>query len=116
MRLSELASSVVLNALLGEGLGLDLGAALIRIRSELPEVAPMLSKLYGAFHVPQDAELFDVTVSLRQVRGLRRAVRPQIELWIDGAMEFERFPRDTPLPLLEWGINYAWHRDWVITC
>ncbi len=39
--------------------------------------------------------------------GLRALVAPQIELWVDGATPFERFPRDTPLPLLEWGINYA---------
>ena len=107
MRLSDLREPAVRDMLLGTGIGLDLGAASIRVRSDVPEVAPMLAKLYGAFPVAEHAGLFDVTVSLRRARGLRRALRPQVEPWIDGAMEFERFPRDTPLPLLEWGINYA---------
>lgn len=108
MSLSDVGEDAVRNSLLGDGLALDLGAASIRIRSELPEVAPMLRLLYGAFAAPASVDLFDATVALRPAAmGLRQVFRPQIELWIDGALEFERFPRDTPLPLLEWGINYA---------
>ncbi len=108
MYLSDIGDDAVRERLMGAGLALDIGAARIRIRSDLPELAPMLRLLYGAFPVPSSIDLFDVTVALRSARlSLRQVFRPQIELWIDGAMEFEKFPRDTPLPLLEWGINYA---------
>jgi len=93
--------------LLGRGLGLDLGAATIRIRSDVPELAGLLQTLYGSYRVEDELELFDVTVKLRRARGLRRLIRPQVELLVDAAVEFEPFPLDTPLPLLEWGVNYA---------
>jgi HprK-related kinase A len=34
-------------------------------------------------------------------------MRRQLEILIDGSVDFEPFPADTPLPLLEWGMNYA---------
>jgi HprK-related kinase A len=89
------------------GLGLDLGAATIRVRSDVPELAGLLRTLYGSYQVEGELELFDVTVNLRRPSGLRRRIRPQVELLVDGAIEFEPFPLDTPLPLLEWGLNYA---------
>jgi HprK-related kinase A len=91
----------------GPGLGLDLGAAAIRLRSDVSELAGLLQTLYGSFRVEDERELFDVTVKLRRAGGLRRRIRPQVDLLIDGAIEFEPFPLDTPLPLLEWGMNYA---------
>jgi hypothetical protein len=93
--------------LLGRGLGLDLGAATIRIRSDVPGLAELLQTLYGSYPVEDALEVFDVTVKLRRAHGLRRLIRPQLQLLIDGAIEFEPFPLDTPLPLLEWGMNYA---------
>jgi HprK-related kinase A len=91
----------------GRGLGLDLGAASIRIRSDVPDLPGLLQTLYGSYRVEESRELFDVTVKLRRVRGVRRLIRPQVELLVDGAVEFEPFPLDTPMPLLEWGMNYA---------
>lgn len=97
-----------LGAQLGRaGLELDLGAARIRIRSDLPELPDLLRTVYGGYCVERDARLCDVTVRLRRARGLRRHVRQQVQLVLDGAIEFEPYPRDTPLPLLEWGMNYA---------
>jgi len=93
--------------LLGRGLGLDLGAATIRIRSDVPDLEGLLQTLYGSYRVEDGLELFDVTVKLRRAGGLRRLFRPQVELLVDAAIEFEPFPLDTPVPLLEWGVNYA---------
>lgn len=107
MRLAETSEARLFEALRADGLGLDLGAARVRIRSDLPSLAPILTTVYGPFEAECVPGIYDVTVDLRRVRGLRRHLRPQVELWIDGATEFERFPLDTPLPLIEWGINYA---------
>lgn len=107
MRIADLPLPRITASLAQIGLGLDLGAAKVRIRGALPELVPMLQCVYGGYRVADPDGFFDVTAHVRPVGGLRALVAPQIELWIDGAAEFERFPRDTPLPLLEWGINYA---------
>jgi HprK-related kinase A len=38
---------------------------------------------------------------------LRRYLRPQLNLLVDGKHPFDPFPADTPLPLLEWGVNWC---------
>jgi hypothetical protein len=70
----------------------------------LPE---LLRTVYANYAIEERSALFDVTVELRRVRGLRRWLRPQVKLLIDAVRELEPFPLDTPLPLLEWGMNYA---------
>jgi hypothetical protein len=67
----------------------------------------MIRTVYGSYAADEPTGMFDVTVHLRRVRGVRRYFRPQCELLCDGVPELEPFPLDTPLPLLEWGTNYA---------
>jgi HprK-related kinase A len=67
----------------------------------------MVSRVYGGFDADDPAGMFDVTLDLRRVRGVRGRFRPQCELLCDRVPELEPFPLDTPLPLLEWGTNYA---------
>ncbi|MCX8005498.1 MAG: HprK-related kinase A [Burkholderiaceae bacterium] len=107
MPLADIDLAPLGERLSNEGLTLDCGAARIRIRSDLPELAPLLRILYRGYAPLPAAAGCDVSVRLRRGRGLRRWLRPQVELVIDGARELEPFPRDTPLPLLEWGLNYA---------
>jgi HprK-related kinase A len=63
--------------------------------------------VYGGYIAEDATGMFDVTVALQRVRGVRGFVRPQCELLCDGSLEMEPFPLDTPLPLIEWGTNYA---------
>lgn len=107
MRVADADPAALDARITGPGLGLALGAATIRIRSDVAELAGLLQTLYGSYRIEGELELFDVTVNLRRAGGLRRRIRPQVELLVDGAIEFEPFPLDTPLPLLEWGLNYA---------
>jgi HprK-related kinase A len=51
--------------------------------------------------------MYDVSVEVRRVDGVRGFVRPQCEMLCDGIRQLEPFPLDTSLPLLEWGTNYA---------
>ena len=90
-----------------DGLAVDYGAARSRIRTMLPEIARMIHVIYGGFVFDDSRGMFDVTVDLRRGRGIRGYIRPQCELFCDGVAELEPFPRDTPLPLLEWGTNLA---------
>jgi HprK-related kinase A len=107
MRVFEVPLDQLTRRLSTSGIGLDFGAARSRVRTTLPAVAGMLSRVYGSYVVDSPVGMFDVTLDLHRVRGVRAYLRPQCELLCDGAPELEPFPLDTPLPLLEWGTNYA---------
>lgn len=78
----------------------------VRVRTALDPLADALHAVYGAFAPEDDAGVFDATAAVRPVCGLRRWVRPQIELVSAGERVFEPFPASTHLPMLEWGLNY----------
>lgn len=107
MRIAELATESLLERLSYDGLGIDFGAARARVRTALPSVAGMIRIVYGGYPAEDALGMFDVTVDLQRVRGVRGFIRPQCELLCDGIRDLEPFPLDTPLPLLEWGTNYA---------
>ena len=96
----------VAEALGADGLWLDLGAATLRVRSDSPEFAAQLQRVYGAFPFVDVASWADVHVDIERVGGLRRWWRPQVRLRSDGRVQFEPFPADSPLPLFEWGCNW----------
>jgi hypothetical protein len=107
MRIGEIAESLLLQQMASTGIGVDFGAARCRMRTSLPPAAGMIRTVYGAYPCEGGVGMFDVTVDLLRVGGLRRHLRPQCELLCDGVPELEPFPLDTPLPLIEWGTNYA---------
>jgi HprK-related kinase A len=107
VRLAELSPDALAQRLAAAGIGLDFGAARMRVRSDVAGLAPMLRTVYGGFALDEPQGMFDVTAELKHVRGLRRLARPQVEIVCDGVRELEPFSADTPLPLLEWGTNYA---------
>lgn len=106
-RIGELGPASLRGALAGRGLVLDCGAARIRVRSDVEPLAGMLQTLYSVYPLQGACGVFDATVRVDRGRGFRRFFRPQVELLVDGERPFEPFPADTPVPLLEWGINYT---------
>jgi HprK-related kinase A len=107
VRIADLSPDALLQRLSSDGIGIDFGAARSRVRTALPVAASLIRKVYGAYSADDASGMFDITVDIRRVRGLRSVIRPQCELLTDGVSEFEPFPLDTTLPLLEWGTNYA---------
>lgn len=107
MRVADTSTSALAAKLGADGVGIDFGAVRARIKSTLPALPALLRTVYGSYELEPASGLFDVSVSVRRVAGLRAWLRPQIELLCDGVRDFEPFPADTPLPLLEWGTNYA---------
>jgi HprK-related kinase A len=89
------------------GLGIDFGAARARVLTRLGSLVQMIHTVYGGYPADDPSGMFDVTVEVRRVRGPRAVFRPQVEIVCDGVRDLEPFPLDTPLPLLEWGTNYA---------
>lgn len=105
--LADMPPHDMARALDGAGLVLRLGAARFRVRSDVPELVNPLATVYGRFPVEPDSGFCDVTASVLKVRGMRRHLRPQIEFVVDGASPFAPFPASVHLPLLEWGLNFA---------
>lgn len=106
MRVAEASAALLRHQLSSAGIGLDFGAARGRVRSDAPGLADAFHAVYSGFEIGAPDGFFDVAVSLRRARGIRRYVRPQIEFVADGATVFAPFPAATHLPLLEWGMNF----------
>src|SRR5688500_18759648 len=106
MRVADLTQSEFEAHLAGDGIGLDFGAARARIRADSTGLGAAMSLVYGRFPLEDASGFFDVSLRMRPARALRRYIRPQVELVVDGKTLFAPFPHDTQLPLLEWGMNY----------
>jgi HprK-related kinase A len=105
--LAEVPPPDLARMLSGEGVVLGLGAARFRVRSDVHEIVAPVSTVYGRFPIESNTGFCDVTASVLRVRGLRRHIRPQVQFVVDGASPFEPFPASVHLPLLEWGLNFA---------
>jgi HprK-related kinase A len=107
MKLADLPVEELERALAGEGLGLDFGAMRVRLRTRVRELAGVVRTVYGAYPAADPGGFYDITARVAPIGGVRRLVRPQVNLWVDGESPFEPFPADTHFPLLEWGVNWA---------
>lgn len=104
--LQETPLSDVQSALAGNGLFLDVGLATMRVRSQVPSLAPALHSVYRHFEFQTAAPWTDLHVDVVPGQGLRRWLWPQAIFRSDSEQPFEPFPADTALPLMEWGANF----------
>lgn len=105
--LADLPEQVLTDALRHQGIWLDVGSASVRLRSDSKLLARQLQLVYRHFPVQTAAEWTDVHIDIRHARGLRRWIRPQVDLTVDARQPFDPFPADSPLPLFEWGCNWT---------
>lgn len=104
--LANIPRSDLSRALTGNGLWVDVGAAIVRVRSDSAAFAAQLQAVYGHYPYAPQADWADLHVQIRRPRHLRRWLRPQVEFQCDSQRPFEPFPADSPLPLFEWGCNW----------
>ncbi|HOB94022.1 MAG TPA: HprK-related kinase A [Aquabacterium sp.] len=104
--LTATARDRVVDALRGDGLWLDLGAATWRVQSDSGVFADQLRTVYGGFPFQPSGDWADLHCEIVRPAGLRRWLRPQVIFRCDGQHPFEPFPADSPLPLYEWGGNW----------
>lgn len=107
MLLSEVTPAERSRRLREEGLTLRTGPFVFRIRSGMSLVDEGLGLLYGANGVPPDDEFVDFDLSINQVGGLRRWIRPQVRFLFDGDSPFEPLHVSHAYPLLEWSMNWC---------
>ena len=91
----------------GAGLFLRTGPFVVRLRSNLPEIAASVATLYAGHILERDEDFADFHVGVRSVAGPRGHIKPQIVFELDGEQPFEPFPRREAPAVLEWGLNWA---------
>ena len=76
-----------------------------QLYSDLADFGLLLRKMYADYTL-SIGEFTDFRISLiRQTRWIPWQL--QIQFFLDGKAPFQPFPRDTPLPFLEWGLNWC---------
>ena len=101
MRLGELTAGEMVERLGGEGIGLRWGPFVSQIRTDLPELAEPIQRLYADFPICEE-EFRDFRVQIRPRGGSAQA-----EFLLDEWQALPRFPRSVALCMLEWGLNWC---------
>ena len=89
-----------------EGLCVDIGPFVVRLRSQEKSFLRIFSLLYQDFQLSAD-ELIDFHIDMRRPSGYRRWVSAQVVFSVDGQVPFEPFPLSHAMPLFEWGLNWC---------
>lgn len=105
--LGQLSTHTLSVALRQAGVWLDLGAAVVRVRSHTRPLATQLQQVYRHFPAELNADWADVHAEVERIRGVRQWFRStQVGFSCDGRQTFDAFPEQAPLPLFEWGCNW----------
>lgn len=107
LRINEVSATRLDSALAGEGLFLDYGTCVVRVRSRLQEFNRALAAVYREFSFCSSRPFADFHVEIERGRGLRRWLGRQAYFRIDDVEPFEPFPASSALPLFEWGVNWC---------
>jgi HprK-related kinase A len=91
----------------GDGLVLRTGPFANRIRSDINYVRDGIALMYADYPVEPAGGFVDFYMDLYRARGLRRWVRPLVEVNQDGLTPFLPLPLDQAYPMLEWIMNWA---------
>jgi HprK-related kinase A len=95
-----------LSCLATSGVQLSLGPFLVRVRSDLAGVREYLERLYADYSVSLgEGGHFDIAVVASS--GLRRWLRPQANLIVNGERPFLPLPRRLSGAVFEWSLNWC---------
>ena len=103
-------NAVALSRLSTSGVQVAIGPFLVHVRSELPLVRHYLEVLYADFSFRDDpGGHFDIQVAAS--RGVRRWIRPQANLTVNGERPFLPLPANLAGALFEWTLNFCVGRE-----
>lgn len=92
------------------GVQVAIGPYLVHVRSELPLVRQYLETLYADFPI-RDAAAGHFDIRVAGTGGVRRWVRPQANLLVNGERPFLPLPATLAGALFEWTLNWCVSRD-----
>lgn len=92
----------------GDGVTLRIGPFVLEIRSDIPEIPPLVRELYADYAFEATGGGFvDFRVAIMRSHGARRWIRPYASFSWDGDHPFAPMPIGNAFPLLEWGFNWC---------
>ncbi|HRE16606.1 MAG TPA: HprK-related kinase A [Rhodocyclaceae bacterium] len=92
---------------LAEGLNLQTGPLVTRIRSRETIVIDGIGRQYADYPVADDSDFVDFQVAITRPGSLRRWWHPQAFFLFEGESLFNPLPANQAFPLLEWGMNWC---------
>ncbi|MBK9135243.1 MAG: HprK-related kinase A [Betaproteobacteria bacterium] len=107
MRLADLEAPALRRLLARGELLLATPPFVVRVTSDLPQVAEALHFLYRDFGVLPPDRFSDFRVEVRRVSGVRGWLKPQARFSVDGREAFLPLPQDHAPVMLEWGLNWC---------
>ena len=91
----------------GEGVCLDYGACVVRVRSAVGAFSGPFASVYRHFSLGDAFPFVDFHVDIEPGAGLRGWLRPQSRFLIDRVQPFDPFAASHALPHYEWGLNWS---------
>lgn len=117
MKLAQLDGPTISDLLLNQGLTIQTGKFISRIKSTSPQIAADISVIYGNADLSR-SELHDFNVEIELGKGLRKWLRPQIFFSFNSIQPFTPLPASQATPMLEWGLNWCvsnhYHQNIII--
>lgn len=107
LTLSSLSPAELRHRLSTDGLRIQTGAFVACVSSPIEQVAEGLERLYGDYPLRDRQDFVDFYLNLAAVRGIRRWLRPQVQVDHDGLFPFQPLPRDQAFSMFEWALNWC---------
>jgi HprK-related kinase A len=107
LKIGDLSGAQLRARLAGPGLRLRTGAFVASVRSPLAQVAEGIALLYGDYALADEHGFADFHLNLRPGRGLRRWLRPQVHVDVDGLAPFLPLPVGQAYSMFEWTMNWC---------
>lgn len=96
-----------LNQLGGAGLVIHTPPFVFRVKSRNKTLAKAIFTAYADYELLTDDSFIDFDLAIVPSGGLRRWLRPLIDLEVDGDHPFAPLPEAQAFPLLEWALNWC---------
>lgn len=107
MKLSHLSIGEIRGALRDGVLLLKLDPFVLRLCSDVPNLADNLQFLYADFSLGSTDDFADFHVEIYREPGLRKWFRPLARFFFDGKPSFIPLPINQAPAMLEWGLNWC---------
>lgn len=107
MNISHLPPTDLVGRLGDAGLYIRTGPFVVQLRSRLPQVIEALQLLYADFRLAKSEEFADFHIEIARPRGLRRWLRPQVVVFVDGECPAAPLPLEQAVAVMEGCLNWC---------
>lgn len=107
LTVSQLSPRELRARLAGDGIHLQTGAFVTRLRSDITHVVDGIALLYADYPLLEHSAFADFHVGMLHSRGLRRFAGRQVIFDHDGHTPFKPLPLDQAFPMFEWAMNWC---------